>query len=383
MKKTPLTMPNLGDYGTWDMDRLATVAPGLEDGDFTLVGQLIHWLCADGRVAHCCVDRAAAFRQDARIAVSGGTEAQQELLKRDIAMCIPSSTVATLLTWYRMLNAEFCQILWDAKRGPVIQPWNVQFLRQDSLSGEWQVRTKAAPSKILDLYGKPYDGYQTIQLGEDWLLMGTEIDPHPWHGLGVGWNVLGPLRIGGVNALVWWMLNAMHTSISPLKVRTEGITDSPAKEKFFAALKELGQTLYIEVPFGADMERVKSEPQDFESPKQLKQEVDKCITEFLKGQSTTTRLEGGSYNSVEVLINEVSATMLGFELDAIAYSLNWHWMPLWRRFRGIDDESISFAWELVSLKNRERKANVLATLAKAGKDWPELATMLRRLAEEL
>jgi hypothetical protein len=75
--------------------------------------------------------------------------------------------------------------------------------------------------------------------------------------------------------------------------------------------------------------------------------------------------------------------MLGLELDAIAYSLNWHWMPLWRRFRGIEDDSISFNWELVSLKNRERKASVLATLAKAGKDWPQLAGMLQRLAEEL
>ena len=130
---------------------------------------------------------------------------------------------------------------------------------------------------------------------------------------------------------------------------------------------------------------MQSVPFDYKSPADLKQEIDKIITEYLKGQSTTTRLESGSYNAVEVLINEVSGPMLALELSRLAYSLTWWWLPLWRGYRQIPVSGgpKAISWQVRSIKDVERRAQILLNLASAVSKWPGCEADVRKILETL
>lgn len=377
------TQPEIEDYGTWDFDRLKTVPNDLESGDFESLGYLDHWLCKDPRIGQCIVDRGAAVMQNAVLEIEGGSPEQQATLRADFARCIPPDTVSDLLTWQRLNKAEFCQVIHDTLRGPILQPWNPAFLSRDA-ERTWWLREDAKTSILLPS-GRGWNNKSPIEFGEDYLLLGTEIDPKPWSGIGAGWNILGPLCVGGVQALVWWLRNAMHSSISPLLVRTEGMDAKKDKPKFFRTMDEIGQKTWIEVPDGATEDcitRVQSTPFDYRSTAELKKEIDMIKAEYLKGQSTTTRLDSGSYNAVEVLINEVSVPMLALELARLAYSLNWWWIPLWRTFRQIPSSVVfELSWKVRSMKDMERRAKILMDLSTAVKNWPGCEADAKRILE--
>ena len=397
----PLKQPQTEDYGVWDFDAVKSVSVDLDSGDFETAGQLVSWLCADPRIASCNVSRGAAVLQDARLVVTA-PEKWKDQLREDIGICIPADTVCQLLTWQRMMMCSLAQIIWHFEGqengpevGPIVQPWNLQFLRQSRETKGWEIK-EGDSSSLLMPSGRAFgQQWKPIKIGADssgevnWIFMGREVNPNPWHELGVGWKVLGPLRVGGVNALVWWMRNAMHGSISPILARTEGM-DPPSKARFLADLADLGQTLWIECPFLGEnqrpaLERIASEPLDYKSTADLKKEVDKLMSEFLLGQSTSTRMESaGSYGAVEVLLNEVSGKMLSLELARLARSLVVNWLPIWRHWRKVPEGvPISFGWTVSSLKDVERRAAALSGLAKAVKDWPGCEAEAIKIMEEL
>lgn len=363
--------PTVADWnGTWDFSRLKGVATSIDSG-FEQLGRFITWALTDGKVAWCCNMRAAAMLREAKFRAVSDSSRAAALLQSDFSLCLPHQTLGSLLTWQRMANVSISQVL-HTEYGPIVQPWNLALLSRDTENKTWQVRTTSEDTW--------YSEYDAITLGKDWLLLGTEVQEQPWWNLGVGWQVLAPLCIGGVLALVWWMRNAMHTSIAPVIVGTGGIR-SPDRDKFFEQLAELGQTVYLEKPHEFDMERLRSEPTDFRSSQELALELDRRKVEFMMGQSATQRIEHGSYGAVQSLIQEISAPLLALELENLAYSLNAQWLPLWREFRRIPASvSISLGWDYTSLQDLERIAEVFNKLSQPAAS-PELSPAVRQLLQ--
>ena len=361
--------PAIMDTSKWTLDTLQTIVDELAGGGFEALGQLVYWICKDGRVASCLASRGASVLQDASL-LADGPEREAELLKSDFRTCVPPRVVNNLLTNLKLVGAAPVQVIYR-DGAPILQPWSIQHFEQDQDTWQWYVWVRKK--------GMQRDRVRIHWGKENWLLLGTEIQDQPWFDPGIGWQVLGPLRIGGVSAYVWWLRAAQHGSISPVKVKTEG-GEIKNKDEFFSRLDELGQILYIEMPYGTDLERLKSEPLDFQAASEAKREADKIVTEYLLGQSTTTRLEQGSYNAVEVLLDEVSTPLISLELTTLAYALNQQWVPLWKKWRGVS-EDVQLRWKVQPFKEVQRFAEAMDRLASAVQKWPLLEGKAKDLLE--
>jgi len=197
-----------------------------------------------------------------------------------------------------------------------------------------------------------------------WELLGTERVRHPWHSFRAAWNIVAPLCIGGMNALVWWLRNAMHTSISPIVVETEGVSAEDLTV-FWNNMEEIAQMVYVEAPFGKKLVRLPSNPMDHHSPKELKQEIDMSIAEYLLGQSLSTRMDkGGSYAAVVAEIDRISAPLLRLELAQFADAINAAWMPRWAKFRGVASD-MTLEWQVASLDDRLKESEIKANESKS------------------
>ena len=361
--------PAIYDTTKWTMADLAQIVDDLAMGEFETLGQLVYWLGKDARIGSTINTRGASVLQDASIHVISEDDSLATQLRQDMALCLPPTTINQLLTNLKLAGVAPVQVLYR-EGAPLLQSWSIQHFRQDQESWQWKVRTR---QKNLEIKEEP------ITFGEKWLFLGTEIEDRPWFNISSGWQVLAPLRIGGVSSLVWWLRAAMHNSISPIQVKTEG-APTEVKKDFFDQLDKLGQILYIEMPYGVNLERVKSEPLDFEGTKEVKQEIDKLITEYMLGQSTTTRLDTGSYNAVEVLVDEISTPLISLELTVLAYALNEKWIPLWKKWRGVEESvPIAIEWQVQPFKDVQRWATAMRDIAVAVEKWPALEEKAREL----
>ena len=359
-----------GEVEKFTLETLPSVRESLMDGDFELLGKLINWLCADIRVATALRQRDAAVYTSAKLEVTGPTKLAEQLQKDWDRYVTP--VLSSLLTWQNFAGVALTQLLWSSTdEPPAIQPWDLQWLKYENESG-WKIAVAKSDSGFA---AETKDITVNLEAEEprQWMLLGySDTNPVPWFGLDVGWQVVGPLRIAGAWGLVWWMQNAMHTAIAPTQVKTEG-NELSGKKQFFQDLEQLGRLRYIEVPFGVTLEKLQSHPLDHNSPKELHTEATQLITEYLVGQSTTTRLETGSYNAVEVLVEEVSRPLLKLQLARTVTALKQQWLPAWRYARDVSpDVELDVVYKVYSRKEQARIASIVKDMAKAVKDAPAL-----------
>lgn len=349
-----LKSPAFEDYTPWKLEKLKDVASAVNEGDFGPLGKLEMWLCTNGRVGACNNARLAGWLTDATLKVTGGSAAERKLMREDFERAFHTLPTFDILTDLRFVCTSLCQVRTDFDGLPWLEPWKLALLeRRDT--DRWYVNAEDATDggfrseKAVEIDITPQTG--------DWVLLGTERVRHPWHSFRAGWNIVAPLCIGGMNAFVWWLRNAMHTSISPIIVESTGSVVEDL-DTFWELMKQIGQMVYIEQPFGKELKRLQSNPMDHQSPKELKQEVDMCIAEYLVGQSLSTRMDkGGSYAAVQAMIDRISAPLLRLELAQLADCVNAAWVPRWKVFRGVSS-SMRLGWTVESLDDKVKLAQI-------------------------
>lgn len=344
-----LKSPPFEEYTPWTLERLKDVATAVNDGNFEPLGQLEMWLCTNGRVGSCNNARMAGWLTDATLVVTGGSDEEQQLLRDDFTRAFQTIPTFDIMTDLRFVCASLCQVRTDYDGLPWFEPWKIALLERRG-------------DRYFVTAEKSTDGLSSaeeidISSTGDWVLLGTERVRHPWHSFRAAWNIVAPMCIGGMNAFVWWLRNAMHTSISPLIVETTGNTAEDLTA-FWELMTQVGQLVFIEQPFGKEIKRLNSNPLDHKSPKELKQEIDMCIAEYLLGQSLSTRMQGGSYSAVEVMVDRISAPLLRLELAQLADVVNASWLPRWKTFRGIST-ALRLAWHVESLEDKIKLRKIM------------------------
>ena len=367
--KQALKSPAFEDYTPWTLENLKAVAGEVNEGNFAPLGKLEIWLNTNGRVGSCNNARLAGYLSDAVLTVEGGSEAEQALLRADFKRAFATLPTFDIITDLRFLCASLCQVRHLRDGLPWLQPWKIALLERRG-ADRWFVTNENSTggNKILTPLGTSWVDTEETEIdlspiSTEWVLLGTERIRHPWHSFRAAWNIVAPLCIGGMNALVWWLRNAMHTSISPIIVETDGV-GADDLTVFWKNMEDIGQMVYIESPFGKKLARLNSNPMDHTSPKELKQEIDMSIAEYLLGQSLSTRMDGGgSYAAVVAEIDRITAPLLRLELAQAADAFNDGWVPLWQQFRGIGSP-MTLGWTVASLDDRLKESQIRANNAK-------------------
>jgi hypothetical protein len=358
-KTAALQAPSFDEYLPWTLEKFKNVAGAVNDGDFSPLGNVIAWVCTDGRIGNCNEARYAGLLSDAEIEIEGGSEEEKELLKKDFRRAWKTLPTYEIMTGLRYACTQLVQVKHFPDGLPWFEPWKLQLLQQRN--DTWYVTKKEKKTSTIYLAnGSTWAQEEEIDITPEtgnFALLGTEQMEYPWHSFRAAWNILAPMCIGGLNALVWWLRNAMHTSISPITVNTTGVA-SEDFSAFWDLMTKIGQLIFLEVPYGMKLERMQSNPIDHISSKELKQELDMCKAEYLLGQSLSTRMDkGGSYAAVTTLVDKISAPRLRLELAFLADCINANWIPRWKIFRQVTSD-ISLGWLVESLDDKLKKLEI-------------------------
>lgn len=341
-------------------------------GDLRRPGELAGMVMSDDRIGGVLSTRATAVLGFPPMTLNADrtpvSTAAALALDEDRHTIIYESELGLILRWGVLLGVGLGQVTWAELNGrlvPRVSAWDPKYLRQDYLSGVWEVET--------------LDGWEVVEPGGGrWILYTPYGYNKPWErGLWRGlsrWYLLKRYAL-----LDWARYSERHGSGTWIATHEGAMASTFADRKELANdLSSLGSTRAISLPDGVDLKLVESFANTFETFTRQIQMADVAAAVATLGQNLTTQVEGGSF-AAAVAHNEVRQDVAEFDEESLSMLLRRQLLPWWLAFNFPGETNLPWMrWDTAPISASKERAEVSKLRAEALEEFSRAVRTLRQ-----
>jgi phage gp29-like protein len=283
------------EWGTkWSVDSVTAALTAHEGGDFSRSALLVDAMGRDDRISGCLNTRLNAITgangiDFTIVAPEGGREEYAKAVQKWWPEVVTDAAQKAIASDMIMMGLAIARVHWDTSAKQwlpkKIERWHLTHVRWDDSIDRFIVSHEG--------------GQEIIEPGDpNWLVL-TPGGDRSWMG--------GAVRALGLAYVMrqwdwrdWARFNERHGL--PIILLREPPTQEPAqKEAFFAAVRRMGTTGILRLPFsqthedGFDAQMMEAKDRGFDSFDKFLTALNIAIAVLLLGQNLTTEVKGGSF----------------------------------------------------------------------------------------